>query len=309
MTLAAHGRIPCINQKNHNMKSQKIKLSRKIFISASTVVQNRMGTNPSTTVSRYLTYILLFYKTLKKIKNKNISLFLKLLKKTSLGSADLLSIKKSDLDLSRGVIILKIKKMKGKSRLIPLSIVAIRLLKKCIKINTSCNLVFGNLTIKTIYKEFKRACQLCGIKPFPLHMIRKMIFYQSSPCCQSSNIQNAILNGKLKKLGKLSKAIYGAAEYIIRNKIKKYSNNYRFLDSLEYQKCCQQDKNFKRYGCITLQHQQSMIHLSHIFKCPMKTLKEMTKEENWPLLIGIDPLVDEYLDLKYRGKSESKSND
>lgn len=152
------------------MKLKKSKIAAKK--SNSTLApQKIMQRRPVTATVGHLNYHW-FHKILKKVKDPNILLFLKVLYDTSLRISDLISIKSSDLDLSRRVIILKRKKERGQSRLVRLNIKDVKLLKKCM--NNNSTRVFSNLTIKAINEEFQQAIELSGIPPFPLHRIRNV---------------------------------------------------------------------------------------------------------------------------------------
>jgi integrase len=152
------------------MKFQKTKIDGKKPTNSS-AVQKRLQVRSSASTIGYLNSHW-FHKILKKVKDPNILLFLKVLYDTSLRISDLISIKSSDLDLSRRVIILKSKKELGQSRLVRLNIKDVKLLKKCI--NNNSTRVFSNLTIKAINEEFQQALELSGIPPFPLHRIRNV---------------------------------------------------------------------------------------------------------------------------------------
>src|SRR5271157_4067785 len=97
--------------KEDGMKVKKNKIAGKK--SRSTLaVQKIIQRGTVATTIEHLNYHW-FHKILKKVKDPNILLFLKLLYDTSLRNSDLISIKSSDLDLCRGLAILKMKKAKG----------------------------------------------------------------------------------------------------------------------------------------------------------------------------------------------------
>jgi hypothetical protein len=108
-----------------------------------------------------------------------------------------------------------------------------------------------------------------------------------------TGIHKMIINAEIKSMDSAQRALYAAAEYRLRREFF----GAILPEKFERQQCC------KKYlhGDIPHRHCRSRRHIANIFQCSIRQISRWTRDEqDWVMLMGLDPQLDEYFDLRYR---------